>query len=85
MSTTRQIVGGVTIALVIVAVSAVSSAGKIFLFPGFGIAMMLGGSFDEPGYLSEKTTVMVMFAGSFVVWMVVAIFVLRMFSKRAGA
>ena len=47
--------------------------------------MLLGGSFDEPGYFSERATVTLMYVASFVVWAGVVFVVLRVLFRKAAA
>ena len=85
MSTTKQIVTAAAVGLLIVVIGSVSSLGKFVLSPGFGIALTLGGSFDEPGYFSERSSVTLIYIASFVVWALVAFAVQRTLAKRAAA
>ena len=81
----KQGATALVIALLMELMSNSPSVGKFVLLPGFGMAMMLGGSFDEPGRFSERTTVTLIYVTSFVLWAVVAFCVLRVLSKRAAA
>ncbi len=72
--------------------AAVTAAGRLPVWgarlvylPGLVVAGALGGSFDEPGRLSEKTTVVVTVVVSLVFWAAVAYGVLlASFKKRAA-
>jgi hypothetical protein len=62
-----------------------AAAARLLILPGAVLAMALGGSFDEPGHLAEKTTMIITLAASGVIWELVAYVALNPAKGRSTA
>ena len=86
MTKPQRALAAVLFGVVIAAIGKLPVPGaRVVYLPGIVVAQLLGGSFDVPGRLSEKTTVVLIVVVSIVVWAAVAYVVFRAPIKKGAA